>query len=120
MRYAVSGANTAAIEPVTGALRNLLGKDITTNRVFWLRAVWYGSSGTQGDLYLYDATAGATSGTKVAAYPALMVALDNPGLNAGYREIAPPGLKFKSGCCAWLAVSGAIAVGECGGAGYEE
>ena len=120
MRYPTSGANSAAIEPASGAVRNVLGKDISTTRIFWLRSIWYAPSGTDGALVLCDATAGSTggSGTIVARLPAATSNIT--GLPAGYREFAPPGLKFTAGCAAYLAASGAIAIGSVGGSGYEE
>ena len=69
---------------------------------------------------LYDATAGATTGTKLAQLPGSGIAAYMGIARPGYFEWAPPGLKFKSGCCAFLEVSGSAASGKCGGAGYEE
>ena len=120
MRYPVSGANSSAIEPSTGANRSLLGRDIPTGRTFWLRGVWYGSSGTQGAFLLYDCTAGSTaftSSTLRASLPAVLAATG--GYVAGMIEFPPPGLEFKTGCCAALAASGAIAIGNAGGCGFE-
>ena len=120
MRYPVSGSNSSAVEPATGAAQSLLGRNIPTGRTFWLRGVWYASSGTQGNLLLYDATAGATvgSGTLKIHLPAWLTATG--GLEAGHRQFPPPGLQFRTGCCAALAASGAIAIGGVGGCGYEE
>ena len=116
MRYAVSGANTSAIEPATGAVRSILGRNIPTGRVFWLRWINYISSSTYGALLLYDATAGATvgSGTLVASLTAVLAG------DSGQRNFGAPGLKFLTGCCCALEASGAIAIGKVSGGGYEE
>ena len=122
-RYAVSGSNTSAITAATAStFYNVLGKDITSGRVFWLRCIWYGSSGTDGDLLLYDVSQGneATDGTKVAVLPSYLSAIHSGIQRPGYFEWAPPGLKFATGCCVELAVSGSIAIGKVGGNGYEE
>ena len=119
MRYPISGANSSAIEPASGAAQSLMGRNIPTGRTFWLRGLWYGSSATYGDLLLYDCTAGATvgSGTLKGGFPAWLTATG--GLSAGFKEFPPPGLEFKTGCCVALAASGAIGVGGAGGCGYE-
>ena len=122
-RYAVSGSNSAAIAPATAStLRNVLGKDITSGRVFWLRNIWYGSSGTDGDLLLYDVSAGdnATNGTKKAVLPSFLAAIHSGIARPGYFEWGSPGVKFATGCCVMLAVSGSMGIGTLGGAGYEE
>ena len=120
MRYPVSGSNSSAIEPATGVVQSLLGRNIPTGRTFWLRGLWYGSSGTQGDLLLYDATAGAAlAATSLKCrLPAWLTATG--GLEAGHRQFPPPGLQFRSGCCVALAASGTIGVGAAGACGYEE
>ena len=119
-RYAISGSTVSTIEPTTGSKRNILGKAITSGRVFWLRNIWYGSSGTDGDLRLYDASAAATVTTPVAVLPSYLAGVHSGLARPGYFEWGPPGLKFSTGCVADLAVSGSIAAGAVGGAGYEE
>ena len=120
-RYAISGSSVSTITPTSGATkRNILGKAITTGRVFWLRNIWYGSSGTDGDLWLFDASAAATVTTPVAVLPSYISGVHMGLAQPGYFEWGPPGLKFSTGCVAELAISGSIAAGAVGGAGYEE
>jgi len=116
VRYSVSGANSSAIEPASGAVQSVLGRNIPTGREFWLRWITFGSSATYGDLMLYDATAGATvgSGTKKISLPAILAG------GPGHYNLGAPGLKFISGCCAALEASGSIGIGVVAGGGYEE
>ena len=118
-RYPVSGANSSAVEPATGAAQSLMARNIPSGRTLWLKGFWYGSSSTQGDFLVYDCTAGATvgSGTLKGRFPAVLAATG--GLQAGRFEFPGPGLEFKTGCCVALAASGAIGVGGAGGCGYE-
>ena len=119
-RYAISGTNVSTIEPVTGTKRYLLGKAFSSGRVFWLRSIWYGSSGTDGDLWLFDASAAATVTTPTVVLPSYLAGVHSGLARPGYFEWAPPGLKFSTGLVAALAASGSLTAGEAGGAGYEE
>ena len=116
MRYPISGANSSAIEPATGAAQSVLGRNIPTGRVFWLRWVSFAPSSTYGALLLYDATAGATvgSGTLKVSLPSVL------GGGPGFYNFGAPGLKFTAGCCAALEASGSIGIGKVAGGGYEE
>jgi hypothetical protein len=119
MRYAVSGANTDAIEPATGAVQSVIGRDLPSTRAaFWLTWIGYIGSGTGGYVYLYDATAGATvgSGTLRATLQAATAVDDRPFV----IKFPSPGLKFTAGCCAAFSASGTIAAGGMYGGGFEE
>jgi len=123
MRYAISGSCTDAISAMGDATKakNLLGKNITTGRVLWLRnAHFYDASGAQ-TVQLYDVTqdTAKTAGSLIINIPCASGRLT-------MVEFPPPGLKFSTGCCAILdatastGVSGAFPVEAIGGSGYEE
>lgn len=121
-RYAVSGAVAAALDGTTTLTGEpLIGRELTTGRVLWLRSAWFHSaSTTSGEvpLALIDATAGvAATGTtrrfNVICATGRTTQVDFPA----------PGLKFSTGCCVLkeaTTVSSAFAGGSCGGCGYEE
>ena len=123
-RYPVSGVATTAIEPATGTLRSVMVAPTATTRVFWLMSIWYGRCGNGFNIVLYDATAGATAGgtgvVKKAVVPSLEAQLHSGAARPGFFEFPAPGLKFTSGVCAALEVSGSMSANDMGGAGYEE
>ena len=142
MRYAVKGSNTADVTGCSGAnLVGLMGKNITTGRVFWLTKVWYPPHGTTGKVILFDATVGAAATaalamTTTAAKPIIFMlsatqgvvaaatvggaAQPNVGALGGHMDFAAPGLKFQTGVCIAFNTSGSATIGSCGGEGYEE
>ena len=116
MRYAVSGSNTSAVNPATASdAEYVLGKAIKTGRHFWLRGVSIVPNATYGPVHIVDAAVGATATAAVVSI----------GLNPDSNEnvvvqFSAPGLKFTTGCVAFLNASGSIGIGQISGWGYEE
>ena len=116
MKFAVSGANTAAVSPATASSRVLvMGSAVTSGRVFWLRGVSVAYNATFGPVRLVDASSGATATTPLLSIP-LEVGKNEPTK----VEIGPPGIRFSTGCAAFLDASGSIPIGEISAWGYEE
>ena len=124
MRYAVSGSCTDSLEDVTTAL-NLLGKNITTGRVFWLRHTYFCDLSSAATVHLFDVSAG-TDCTAAAGYGTRKISIPCASGRVTVLDIPAPGLKFSTGCCAFahldatLTSSGILELGQFGGAGYEE
>ena len=114
--YAVSGSNSAAITPATASsAQYVLGKAITSGRVFWLRGLSVAYNATNGPIHLVDASSGATATGAV-----LSVILDPSSDRNVVLKFAPPGLQFRTGCAAFLDASGSIPIGRISGWGFEE
>lgn len=116
MRYAVSGSNTSAVNPATASdAEYVLGKGIPSGRIFWLRGVSIAPNATFGPVHIVDATVGGTATAAVVS-----IGMD-PNSNQNIRvDFSAPGLRFGTGCCAFLDASGSIAIGHISGWGYEE
>ena len=115
MRRPVSGAATGAPNATTSL--NLLGKSISSSRVFWLKKAWlYKDTLPADSVGLYD----ATSSTASQASTALRYrALSDYGVTVKEVEFPGRGLKFESGCV--MTVDGtATGYTLCGGIGEEE
>ena len=121
MRYAISGECTDAIAVDVTKAKNLLGENITTGRVLWLRHAHFYDASTAKTVLLYDVTqdSAKTAGKRKFAIPCASgrtTVVDFPA----------PGLKFSTGCCAIMdatatsGVTGSFEVEYIGGAGYEE
>ena len=131
MRYPVSGMATGAIPaPAAGGVSgpiNLLGRDITVGRVFWLRKAWFYNNVAQVNISLCDAATTATGPTgtiwvqNVDNVRCIVQVCSGPtNAQKGFTEVEfpAPGLKFVTGCRAAcdLTTSGTYV----GGLGYEE
>jgi len=115
MRYGVSSANTVAINPATASSAQSVLPISESNRDLWLRGVSIAPNATSGPVLLVDCTVGATvTGSVVALW------IDPLSNENGLFNFAAPGLKFNTGCCAILAASGSIPIGQISGWGYEE
>ena len=134
MRYPVSGSATGAIPaPAAGGVSgpiNLLGRAITTGRVFWLRKAWFynGKGQATAGVSLCDSTTTATGPTganwvtNADGVRAIVQVVSGPsgGLNANtFVEFPAPGLKFVTGCMVACELTSSGVIG-CGGSGYEE
>ncbi len=131
MRYAVSGALATALAEVTGPAQNLLGKAITTGRVFWLKSLWALATASGGSIMLMDQVVSATA-TSVESTSRFRMLVASTKYNAtdmglyptglfGKVDFPSPGLKFSLGCAVGLEGGcTALAIGHAGGMGYEE
>ena len=96
----------------------LLGEDIPTGRVFWLRSVWAYDASAAVLLHLFDATV-AVNATDSSRKLLLQCASGSLTM----ADIPAPGLKFKTGCVVCkdtTDASGCFTPGSVGGAGYYE
>lgn len=119
-RYEVSGANSVAISEATLAGHNLIGKAISTGRVFKLRTAWVYNAVSEFILTISDcATSSSATGLASATTVGRLPIVCASGVTTQV-DIPEPGLKFATGCVATFDASGTIAIGDCGGAGYEE
>lgn len=120
MRYPISGNNTVTLNGTASlAGQALLGRNLTTGRVFWLREAWIYNASTGNILALFDASVGTTYAATAALF---RVVADGPN-EMTKVAFAAPGLKFATNCAIAreaTTVSGAFAAGSCGGSGYEE
>ena len=116
-RYAVSGANSVAIGEATGNVVNLVGKTISTGRVFWLRSAWIYNAVSEFLLNIADSATSATGITGGTVNKMCVVCASG---RTTMVDIPAPGLKFSTGCAVVFDVSGTVAVGDAGGNGYEE
>lgn len=116
MRTPVSGVATAT--PDSTSSINLLGKVISSGRVFWLKEAWFYKANPPADaVSLYDAT---TSTTGAPASTTLRYkALSPYGVSVERVKFPAGGLKFETGC---VAVVDGTATGytHMGGIGEEE
>lgn len=118
-RFARSGVCDEAIVVGTTDVRELLGEEITPNRVFWLETAWiYNSHATQDCVVqLYDEDENAT-GTPTAA--AQRASFPCPAAITTLFEPAKP-ILFRTNVCACLAAAvGTCAAYQCGCSGYED
>ena len=116
MRIPVSGVATATPD-ATSSLR-LLGKEITSSRVFWLKKAWfYKATGAADVISLYDATQSTTGAP--ASTLLRYKALSDYGIDERVIDFPGGGLKFETGC---VAVVDGTATGytHMGGVGEEE
>ena len=123
MRYPVSGTATREVPPNTSAgataITTLLS--ITSGRVFWCRGVSMKSTGTSGDIEIYDATAQTTATTQ-----AIRLLFSSATAVAGNVEprvlnFDAPGIKFSNSyVIAKLTASGSIGIGGMAIWGFEE
>lgn len=130
MRYSVSGSNTTAVSGgtggATGLVQYLLGKGITTGRVFWLRGIYVSPNGTDAGASIYDASAGSTVDGEVAVLRLTGVTSAAVVNGSGIWNLPAPGLKFTTGVAVRFDGSGVAtgvctgAIGSLGGWGYEE
>ena len=114
--YQVAGANSVAIGEATGNAISLLGKTIPTGRVFWLRSLWVYNAVSEFILNIADS---ATSATGITGGAVNRLALVCASGRTTQMDLPEPGMKFSTGCVAVFDVSGTIAIGNCGGCGYE-
>ena len=118
-RYSVSGVGAGTISEASGTTRPLLGSEITSGRVLWLRNFWIYNDASELPVNLQDATAGDT----MAVADSRFVLMAASGRNT-MVEFPAPGLKFTTGCAIIGDGTGAAAAaftqGEYGGSGYEE
>ena len=119
MRYPVSGAVSVALNPAgTGGVQNLLGAAITTGRVLQLKSIWIHNSHATQDavVNLHNLAADATTTAASQRFSIYVAAA-----RSAMVDFPAPGLRFATGCCAVLdTTGGTVAIGECGGLGYEE
>jgi len=131
-KYAISGANDTLLDATADATavtavadpthimagRNVLGRNITTGRSFWLRSFWaYDASGPI-TLTLHDASAG-TSRLSTAIKAKIRCASGQTTM----VDWPKPGLRFATGCVVSKETtdcSGSFQPGDIGGSGYEE
>ena len=119
MRYPISGSNTVTLDGTANLTgQALLGRNLSTGRVFWLRQVrvWNASAGNI--LALFDASVGTT-------YAATAALARIEAATGGVTRVSfdAPGLRFYTNCLIArnaTTVSGAFAAGSVGGSGYEE
>jgi len=116
MGIPISGVATGTPDATTSI--NLLGKNITDSRVFWLKKAWFYKSNPPADgIGIYDAT-GSTTGAPVSTLLRYRV-LSKYGDSVDNVEFPGSGLRFESGCV--ITVDGtATGYGLCGGVGEEE
>lgn len=132
-RYAVSGANSTILDATVDATggtgapgdptalqggQALLGTNLTSGRVLWLRSFWAFDASAAMLLQLFDATVGAnaTDASRKLNVQCASVALT-------MVDIPAPGIKFSTGCVVCkdtTGASGSFVPGSVGGAGYEE
>ena len=116
-RYSVSGANAVAVGEATGNAVHLIGRAIETGRIFWLRSVWVYNAVSEFVLNVADS---ATSATGITGGSLQRITLACASGITTLVDIPAPGLKFSTGCVAVFDSTGNIAIGDCGGNGYEE
>ena len=118
-RYAVSGVGDSPITEASFDTEPLLGKEITTGRVLWLKNFWIYNDASELPINLQDATEGDT----MAVADTRFVVMAASGRTT-MVEFPAPGLKFSTGCSIILdgtaSTTSAFTRGEYGGAGYEE
>ena len=117
MRYPTSGANAAALDSTQGDL--LLGGAITSGRILWLRSAWFYNSHASEDaiINLQDGSSDCTVSTATVQMGGVVC----PFGKFTMVDIPAPGLKFSTGCSALKdTTAGTVAIGDCGGNGYEE
>jgi hypothetical protein len=118
-RYKISGENSTALDgtsTLTG--QNLLGQNLGTDRVLWLKSAWFYNATTGVFVSLIDATAGTAAATTNRKYRVSCATGDTTQVT-----FPGPGLKFETGCCAVkdsTNASGSFGIGDCGGSGWEE
>ena len=121
MRYGISGSCTDTLSDLVTQGKNLLGANLTTGRVLWLRGAWFYDVSTANVISLYDITKDAA-----AAAEKNRIRVPCASGRTTIVEFPAPGLKFSTGCCAirdtttTAGASGSFAPGTIGGAGYEE
>ncbi len=116
MRIPVSGVATAVPDATTST--RLLGKEISSGRVFWLKKAWfYKANPTADSVGLYDATQSTTGAP--ASTTLRYRAQSEYGVGQDEFEFPGSGLKFETGCV--IAVDGtATGYTLMGGIGEEE
>jgi len=114
-RFGVSGACAEAIVAAATDARYLLGKAISTNRSFWLKAMWVYNSHATADaiLDLFDSAEGANPAAATQKFSLVCP----PGVTT-VMDFGSPGLEFKTNCVAAQA-GGTVLAFEAGGNGYE-
>lgn len=123
MRYAKSGSCTSDLRDFCTQGKNLLGENITTGRVLWLRSAWFYDVSTASPVSLYDMTEGSATTSYAGAKK---ISIPCASGRATMVDFPAPGLKFSTGCAAISDVtttsgaSGSFPDGAIGGAGYEE
>ena len=129
MRYSVSGANDTIISGLPAkTVVDLLGNDITTGRVLWLRGMWAWSLSGGGVLDLWDGTQGQVATASTASLKFRLGYASAAATDIGTTtmvEFPAPGLKFSTGCGVVMdetpgTATSRFAVGSVGGYGYEE
>ena len=116
MRIPVSGVATAVPDATTSI--TLLGKAISSGRVFWLKKAWFYKATMAADVVsLYDATQ-STTGAPASTLLRYKV-LSDYGIDVKPVDFPGGGLKFETGC---VAVVDGTATGytHMGGVGEEE
>jgi len=130
-RYAVSGAVTTIVEATESATgkggsatslragQNLIGENMRSGKVFWLRSFWCFQDVTAGGpLHLIDATAGDTDVTDSMYRASIGTASGDTTM----VEFPAPGLKFTTGCLVSpdTSATNVWGIGRVGGSGYYE
>ena len=116
MRIPVSGVATATPDATSSI--TLLGKAISSGRVFWLKKAWFYKATEAADVVsLYDATQSTTGAP--ASTTLRYKAPSDYGIDVKEVEFPGNGLKFETGCV--VAVDGtATGYTHLGGVGNEE
>ena len=116
MRYDTSGSNTAAITPATASSRVLvMGKAITSGRVFWLKGICVVSNATNGPLRIVDASSGSTATGAV-----LSINFDPSSGENQVFNFSAPGIRFATAVAGFMDASGSIGIGGITAWGHEE
>ena len=124
MRYAVSGSCTDSLEDATLSV-NLIGKNISLGKVFWLRHAYFCDMSAAATVHLMDLSQGVDC-TAAAGVVKRKMSIPCASGRVTILDIPAPGLKFSTGCCAFahldatLTSSGILDYGQIGGNGYEE
>lgn len=123
MRYAVSGVNDTALGDLTTGIE-LMGRELTSGRVLWLRSMWAFSASGAAPLTLFDGTEGLACTASSRRFTLQCAS----GVTT-MAEFPAPGLKFTTNVCVvgLTTADGTISSGtggydqgQVGGAGYEE
>jgi len=118
MRYAVQGVNSTVLDSTSTLLgQNLLGRNISSTRVFYLQKAWLYNASGGVEVNIYDVTAG--TGATASKLKAIIPCATDERTEANFGT---PGLKFTTGCCAikGSTANGYFGVGYAGGVGFEE
>ena len=137
MRYAVSGTNDVLLDATVDATggtgpagdptslmagRSVLGENLPTGRVLWLRSLWAHDASSAVDLIVFDGSAGDMATGSTTTCPKRLVVRCASG-QLTMVDIPAPGLKFSTGCSVQKSATTASACfppGSVGGAGYYE